>query len=130
MNVSASDLYPVVQDLTEAEYGCCSSGVVFGSFSLQDLASPNAMPLPASPRNGLRNEHLSPRSVIHRENSLNHNPNAGVRERESTVGTTIREHSNSRFEDTYVLTRQVSFDLQGIRSRSSITVSLLPMKDT
>jgi hypothetical protein len=47
-----SELYPVVHDLTEAEYGKCGGGgnlagggvVMLGKFSLQELARPNIHP--------------------------------------------------------------------------------------
>mmetsp|Transcript_39709 Transcript_39709/g.95919 ORF Transcript_39709/g.95919 Transcript_39709/m.95919 type:complete len:415 (-) Transcript_39709:77-1321(-) len=109
MNLSVTDLYPVVQDLTEAEYGCCSSEMVFGSFSLRDLANPNAnaMQLSSSLRNGFRNEYPSPRIVVDRENSLIVKPKDRVRERECVDEITKRDHSHSRFEDNYVLTRQI-----------------------
>lgn len=120
MNLSASDLYPVVQDLTEAEYGCCSSELVFGSFRLEDLAHPSAVPLNSSPRNGIQNCYrLAPRpstrNVVDRENSLIDNPKDLVNELNRVDKMTRRNQLHNRFEDIFVLTRQVSCDLQGFK---------------
>ena len=92
------DLYPVVQDLTEAEYGCCSSEMVFGSFTIQDLANPHST-RPLSSSSTFRNA-----AILDRENSLlDHHSNV----RDNLDEMMIREHSCSRFEDRFVLTRQV-----------------------
>lgn len=120
MDLSATDLYPVVQDLTDAEYGCCSSAMVFGSFSLQQLASPNATPLASSSSHGKRNVRLSPRSVLDRENSLVALPNNDRAHQEQEFPLTVRRRDRlyDRFEDNFVLTRQVRWDL--FRDASSL----------
>lgn len=45
---STQNLYPVVQDLTDAEYGgnCCCADIEFGNFSLKDLVMPAVSPRP------------------------------------------------------------------------------------
>jgi hypothetical protein len=49
MAVSAQSLYPVVQDLTDAEYGgMCCCDIEFGNFSLEDLVMPVVSPRPLS----------------------------------------------------------------------------------
>jgi len=39
-----SELYPVVHDLSDAEYGSCCCGETFGSFQLSDLVLPGSVP--------------------------------------------------------------------------------------
>jgi hypothetical protein len=108
MDVSAKDLYPVVQDLTDAEYGCCSSEMIFGSFSLQQLAVPSPTPrsLPSPDRTQLQHDRKSSTQSMQRDNSLLHNGSA-TEERESADSGELCG-GPSRFEDNFVLTRQVS----------------------
>jgi hypothetical protein len=59
MEVSTQSLYPVVQDLTDAEYGeICCCDIEFGSFSLEDLVMPVISPLPISPPSQSRTKSL------------------------------------------------------------------------
>jgi hypothetical protein len=101
MNVCARDLYPIVQDLTDAEYGCCSSEMIFGSFSLQELVVPSTTPrsLPSPDRTQLQHDRKSSTQSMQRDNSLLENESA---DSGGLCG------GPSRFEDNFVLTRQVS----------------------
>lgn len=109
MAVSAKDLYPVVQDLTDAEYGCCSSDMIFGSFSMQELAVPSATPrsLCSSERTEYQqHERRNSTQIKHRDNSLIQHGEP-VEERESAESGVLGGGS-CQFEDSFVLTRQVS----------------------
>lgn len=108
MDVSTKDLYPVVQDLTEAEYGCCgSSEMIFGNFSIQDLAIPITKPRPmTSPDRKSRAEKQKGSlslSSVERSNSI-----LDDKEDSSERDTSKSEKRVVEFEDNFVLTRQVS----------------------
>lgn len=128
------DLYPIVQDLTDAEYGnCCCCDATLGSFSLEDLATPITSPrsltptppttpksLPLEPKKAHRRGHslfglnmTSPRgpSMHHRSHSSpGIPPESCPSEDTNTISTEAEERvtEGSKFDDTYVLTRQVS----------------------
>eukprot|EP00980_Cylindrotheca_fusiformis_P002345 scaffold543_cov119-Cylindrotheca_fusiformis.AAC.12 len=102
MDVSTTDLYPVVQDLTDAEYGFCNSQMLFGSFSLQELAVPSTTPrsLPSPDREDRKICQCSPQSK-HKDSSLVDN-----RERREEPESGCR--FSGQFDDSFVLTRQIS----------------------
>lgn len=147
-------LYPVVQDLTDAEYGgICCCDIEFGNFSLEDLVMPVVSPRPLSnlsstfspshsrsnilgplhpiPLSPLLSSSPKPKSHK-RGNSLGllklgaatqSSPFEGHRRSYSSPSTIISETEDSatviyeaeeratdtvRFDEVYVLTRQVS----------------------
>jgi hypothetical protein len=117
MNLPTTDLYPLVRDLTEAEYGSCSSDTIFGSFSLKELAVPTTTPRPLpSPDRATQekyhrsNNFLAPSrknsfsrknlpQLISPSNSYDNKDDESERER--------MEERELEFEDSFVLTRQV-----------------------
>lgn len=132
-------LYPVVQDLTDAEYGtgiCC--GGMMGAFSLEDLALPNinARPLPTEPacpsNPGRRKKgHFRGHSLflftpsMVRNAAVNHKRSSSAPDKVescSTMKSTTPTASSAEnteddgdrkdaiaFDDIFVLTRQVRF---------------------
>jgi hypothetical protein len=128
MEVSTQNLYPVVQDLTDAEYGYgyCCCGSMLGSFSLEDLAvpviTPRALPPPPppslkppkAPNNSHRRGHSlfsltsSKSDLSHRRS--NSSPSMISEDSSSTFCTESEERvtDSTKFEESFVLTRQVS----------------------
>lgn len=120
------DPYPIVQDLTDAEYGCCAcSSEMFGSFSIKDLAMPTTTPLsiPSPPRKQFKKSYPSsssesppqnpspPQQQQHkRTHSLllneHHQPTNLHTNNILEFDERAKEYSN--FSDNFVLTRQVS----------------------
>lgn len=108
-----SSLYPIVHDLTEAEYSpstFCAGGMCF---SLQDLLIPSEEPRPL-----VSHVPSSPPALIRRSsssssccNSLDSLRSHSSEEKdESTCDVPARP---ARFHDAYVLTRQVRFAVIG-----------------
>jgi hypothetical protein len=102
-----SSLYPIVHDLTEAEYSpspspFCAGGPFEGMicFSLNDLMVPSEEPRPLVPLN----------SPTRRE-SPNHSDDNSVafHATEQPAEPVCAPPPPARFQDAYVLTRQVRF---------------------
>ncbi len=129
---AASELYPVVQDLTKIEYGtgiCC--GAMLGSFSLAELALPNiharALSSPDSAFDPSKNkQHRRALSLLQLSSSvagntvLNHKRCSSSPMTVGSCGTFETSHTQSvdgdridgypemhLFNDAFVLTRQV-----------------------
>jgi calcium/calmodulin-dependent protein kinase I len=128
MEASIKSLYPVVQDLTDAEYGCCCcDSCALGSFSLEDLAIPVASPrtladVPETPpcnceenrvRHHRRDNSLtslfSPRIDKAGHNRQNSAISSISGSGDSTTACTDLEEGVeiTKFDEYYVLTRQV-----------------------
>jgi hypothetical protein len=125
MEVSTQNLYPVVQDLTDVEYGygCCCCGSMLGSFSLEDLAvpvtTPRALPPPPlKPPKARRNLHrrshslfslTSSKSDLYHRQSIS-SPSMVSEDSSSTFCMESEERvtDSTKFEESFVLTRQVS----------------------
>jgi hypothetical protein len=132
---SPKALYPVVKDLTDAEYGnssgagvglCCND--MLGSFALEDLALPNirALQMQQPPLVPPLQDLPESRVELKRRNSLIHS-SAGAPLSSSSIGSDIpvprnddtasltcmaddESHADTvsrRFDDSFVLTRQV-----------------------
>jgi hypothetical protein len=105
-------LYPVVEDLTAQEYGCCPcdrENSILCNFPLGDvgfsLSSPRSVTATDSDIPEKRKEHrrtLSTSSVLKRRHSRE-----SSFDDEITIATE-QEEAVSKFEDAFVLTRQVS----------------------
>jgi len=135
-SASSQDLYPVVQDLTEAEYGSTGlfCGGMLGSFALEDLILPNASARSMSPTasnsrsvssNNRKKRHPRGHSLLQlpsmarnaATNVVNHkrsNSAPNSVEISPTVETSPTESSRDdgvndhvSFDDVFVLTRQV-----------------------
>ncbi len=116
--ISTSSLYPVVREIDEEEYGtcCCIDGVVMGRFSLQALP----LDLPNRSRHhrsksDQSNNSSSSRSAKRSLSQAKRRRSAVQRARSegalidtSDTQTTSTEAEEKRFEESFVLTRQVS----------------------
>ena len=113
-SVPCSSLYPVVQDLTEVEYGscCCDVEEIFcGRFKAKDLASPTEKPLTIYPV-----EEPQAPATLSRTTSKHHRRGSSFFRRwnepslidlcDSNTVTTEGE-DRPKFDEVYVLTRQV-----------------------
>ena len=105
-------LYPVVEDITDLEYSCCpcdANDSILERFPLRDIAFPLAQPTDASGENAEKKGH-------HRRGSSSSSSSLLFRRRSSrgsssfddevTVNTE-QEDNVAKFQDTFVLTRQV-----------------------
>ena len=105
-----SSLYPVVEDLTELEYGCCpcdDNTAMLGRFPLRDIMFPLSQALdmhnqaPEEAKGHHRRTSSESSSLFKRGHS-----------RESSFDDEISNHTDQeeipgKFEDSFVLTRQV-----------------------
>ena len=107
-----SALYPVVEDITELEYGCCpcdANNNILERFPLRNIAFPLPPPVDSSPSDN------SERKGHHRRRSSSSSASLLFKRRSSrgssfddevTVNTE-QEDNVAKFEDTFVLTRMV-----------------------
>jgi hypothetical protein len=116
--ISTSSLYPVVCEIDEEEYGtcCCIDGTVMSRFSLQAL--PLTLPLPnqsmhqrsqSDPSNN--NSTSVKRSLFQakrRRSAVQRARSEGALIDASDTQTISTEAEEKRFEESFVLTRQVS----------------------
>ena len=124
-----SALYPVVEDLTAHEYGCCPcdhSHNIFGRFPLKDIAFPLAQPLDMhqgqeQPKKHHRRSSSSSSSLLKRRSSRSLSMDD-----ETSVSTEV-EVLSSKYQDEYVLTRQVSIRYQRFHSKVE-PISTLSLK--
>lgn len=105
-----SSLYPVVEDISELEYGqvgCCpcdENGTILNRFPLRDIAFPATQPLETlyeEKKHHYRRSSSSSSSALKRRSSR-----GSSFDDEITVNTETEEPS-AKFEDSFVLTRQV-----------------------
>jgi hypothetical protein len=98
-----ASLYPVVEDLTE--YGCCpcdDSVSILGRFPLRDIAFPPSEPL------DLYNQQVEKKHSRQSSSGfLKRRSRGSSFDDETTVTTENEEPVAKKFEEKYVLTRQV-----------------------
>jgi hypothetical protein len=116
--LSTSSLYPVVREIDEeAEYGtcCCIDGAVMGRFSLQAL--PPVLPTPSmhqrSQSDQTNNSSKSAKrsslfQAKRRRSAVQRARSEGALIDASDTQTISTEAEEKKFEESYVLTRQVS----------------------
>ena len=116
--VPSSSLYPVVQDLTEIEYGCCcGDDAALGQFSLKDFALPVNTPLDSYKKQNNSDCEEAPTHRHSRSFSFG-NRTKGRMPSSSSHGAlvdlsdsqtvTTEPEDRPKFHEVYVLTRQVS----------------------
>jgi hypothetical protein len=138
---SADNLYPVVQDLTETEYGTGAfCGGMLGSFALEDLAFPiaNARSLPSTPEPSKRKQHNRGHSLFQLPSAMSRFASSTTHKRSSSAPNEVEscptdetlqttdssdnaheleaEETTTSFDDAFVLTRQVRFMIFDDRS--------------
>ena len=127
--ISPQELYPVVQDLTDVEYGyecCCCDTSMITPFSAEDLAmpvtTPKPIPLPPQPIKPSKKSHRRGNSLFSLTSSTKSStvsshrrsfssPSSVSEDSTTTFCTESEERvtmNSCRFEETFVLTRQVS----------------------
>jgi len=103
-----SALYPVVEDLTELEYGCCpcdENTTMLGRFPLRDIAFPlyQAPDMHSQkPEETKSHRRSSSASSMHKRRTSS----GSLFDDENTVNTD-NEEMVAKFDDSFVLTRQV-----------------------
>mmetsp|Transcript_15706 Transcript_15706/g.29964 ORF Transcript_15706/g.29964 Transcript_15706/m.29964 type:complete len:403 (-) Transcript_15706:70-1278(-) len=102
-----STLYPVVEDLTELEYGCCpcdENNTMLGRFPLRDIAFPLSQALDT--HNQKPEEVKSHRRTLSSSSHKRRSSRDSSFDDEITVNTD-NEESAGKFDDSFVLTRQI-----------------------
>jgi hypothetical protein len=114
--ISASSLYPVVREIDEEEYGtcCCIDGAVMSGFSLHalPLALPNQSRHQRSKSDHSNNSSKSAKRSLfqakRRRSAVQRARSEGAMIDTSDTQTISTEAEEKKFEESFVLTRQVS----------------------
>lgn len=119
--MNSQSLYPVVVDLTDAEYTpqgfCCSQYICSGGveFSFQDLLSREDMPIPQDISQYVQQSERTTRQELsgRRSPSQGSSPNSApqkqiIIEIQKDHRDDVAHNQVTSFDDCYVLTRQVS----------------------
>lgn len=113
-----STLYPVVEDLTEMEYGCCpcdDNGNMLGRFPLRFplIQPPPGVKAPSENAKENKNSNNNSNNHHHRRSSssssslLKRRTSRGSSFEDEITVATEQEERAAKFEDAFVLTRQV-----------------------